>query len=52
MITIMHIEVLTVVHTYEYLIFFYIRHTSKSKTEEKLKKKLEKEKNKLIIFYW
>ncbi len=28
----------------------YIRHTSKSKAEEKLKKKLEKEKNKLIIF--
>ncbi len=32
--------------------FFNIRHTNKSKTEEKLKKKLEKEKNKLIIFYW
>ncbi len=44
------LKVHTVVHTYEYFIFFNIRPTSKSKTEEKLKQKLEKEKNKLIIF--
>ncbi len=31
------------VHTYEYFIFFNIRYISKSKTEEKLKKKLERE---------
>ncbi len=45
------LKVHIVVHTYNYFIFFNIRHTSKSKTEEKIKKKLEKEKNKLIIFY-
>ncbi len=45
------LKVHTMVYTYEYFIFFNIHHTSKSETEEKLKKKLEKEKNKIIIFY-
>ncbi len=43
------LKVYTVIHTYEYFIFFNIRHTSKSKTEEKLKKKLEKEINDFLL---